>query len=80
MPLGMCESCEKLYLFEADSTAPSAACPRCGRALTRRAIRAMEDLPRFPFEFVRKSPAPAPPLTPRADSGLGAGSPELCLR
>lgn len=78
MPLGMCVSCEKLYLFEEDSTTSSAACPRCGRALTRRTIRAMEDLPRFPFELVRNAPAPVTTPSPRAESA--ANAPELCVR
>ncbi|MGV3722501.1 MAG: hypothetical protein ACO1SX_16465 [Actinomycetota bacterium] len=79
MPPGMCESCEKLYLFEFEEAATSsAACPRCGRALTRRTIRAMNDLPRFPFELVRNAPAPAISNSPRSEGG--AASPELCVR
>ena len=78
MPLGMCEPCEKLFLFEADSATSSSACPKCGSVLTRRTIRAMQDLPRFPFELVRNAPAPATSSSPRSESG--AGSPELCIR
>jgi len=78
MPLGMCEPCEKLYLFEADSTAASVSCPRCGGILARRTIRAMEDLPRFPFELVRREPltVAARPLSSESSVSL----PELCIR
>lgn len=65
MSLRMCEPCEKLYLFEVESSAASLACPRCNAMLAPRTIRVMEDLPRFPIQLVRAIPTEASTSTPR---------------
>lgn len=57
MPLKVCVPCERLFLFEEETSHADGICPYCAAAVTQPSIRSMRDLPRFRLELVRSERA-----------------------
>jgi hypothetical protein len=49
MPLGICGTCRRAFIFEEHAGPGQDCCPRCGTPLRLTTIREVQDLPRPPL-------------------------------
>jgi hypothetical protein len=52
MPLGICESCQRAYIFDGHPDGAVEACPVCGTHLRRTSVREMRDMPPLPLQLL----------------------------
>lgn len=69
MPLGVCGTCERAYIFESAPEKGQDCCPRCGTVLTRARVTDLRPRPEQPIRLNLCKPSEA-----------AVGSPEISNR
>jgi hypothetical protein len=51
MPLGICGTCQRAFIFEDAARPGQDRCPRCGTLLRVTTVREAKDLPQLPLQL-----------------------------
>ena len=56
MPLGICDYCQRAYIFDGHPEGIVESCPGCGAGLRQTSVREMRDMPPMPLQLLPNGP------------------------